>query len=159
MFYRVCLILNSVLSILLIVLAFYIVLIQNDTSNESLSIATSIVISAIFLICFNIICVRADKLNKEQVQIPGRLKLTGKVFFIFALLIAVAIILVIGATIDSFQPLDESRNKMRVISLIITIFLFLVLCFTTIANLIFFSRSLRKNKLRINELINNIGGI
>jgi len=157
MLYRVCLIVNSVLSVLLRVLAAYVILIEGDTSTESLFIASTIVTPSIILMCFNMICFRVDKINKEQAPLSRRLKLTGKVFFILTLLIAVAIILVAVATVNSSQPSNESENKVRTISLIITILLFLVLCFTAIANLVFFSRSLRKNKSLVNEFINKIG--
>jgi len=159
MFYRVCLIINSVLSVLFIVLAFYVILIEGDTSTESLTIAASIVIPSIILICFNMVCFRVDKINKEQAPLSGRLKLTGKVFFVLILLIEVAIILATVSTVNSFLSLDDSGNKGQTISLLIPIFLYLVLCFTSIVSLVFFSKSLRKNKSLVSELINKIGTI
>ena len=159
MFYRICLILNSVLSILLIVLVFYVVLIEGDTSTGSLKIATSILVPAIFLICFDLICFKVDKMNRESVQVSAGLKITGKVFFVFTVLVAIAIILVTGSTINSYKPFPDSRNNMRIISLVITIVLFNVLCFTSIVNLVFFSKSIRKNKTLVNEVIHKIGVI
>jgi hypothetical protein len=109
------------------------------------------------LLWFNFICSKLYKYNKEKINIPGRMKNTGKVFFILVLLIIIGIFVCAIAAYFSFLENDTLSNVWQRTSFAIFLCVFVLSALTAISNLIFFTESIRSNKVIVNEFINDIG--
>ncbi len=157
MFYRICIILNSAFSFLFMFLVFFILLNKGDNPNPPSDIGVSFIFSCAFLIWFNFICFRIDKMNKEQISISKRLKLSGEILFVLIAIIVLIIFSAASIAIIQALTLDSTQKSPSMLSMIIVASLLLLLGITTISNLVFFSRSLKRNKILVNDLINDIG--
>ena len=155
--YRISLVVNTLLSLLFIFISLYAVVIENDFSTTSLSIAGTLFIMSTIFLWFDIICFKVNKVNKELSFISKRLKNTGNVIFVFTLLTVLAVIFFTVLAFIEFPDSDTSSSKFRVIIFAITLFIFLLTAVTGVMNLIFFRKALRKNKAVVNQFINDIG--
>lgn len=159
MLYRICIILNSVLYFLFIFLALFALIIERDFSNLSLTIISSIFLSAGISLWFNFICNRVNKINKERAAITDRLKITGKVLFTLSILNMLAIFfLIIAAIVDLYSKTDFDGERLTSF-VIFVLLIILIVALSALVNLIFFTKALRKNKALVNESINEIGTI
>lgn len=157
MLYRTSLILNSALSFLFIILVFITLLTKGNNSNPPSEFWAFFILGCTLLLCFNLICFRMDRMNKDQTAVSKRLKLLGKVLFILVVLFTSIMLLGIFAVIIQPDKSVNTENSPSELSMGIVITLFALFNITAIANLIFFSKSLRRNKIIVSEFINNIG--
>jgi membrane protease YdiL (CAAX protease family) len=157
MIYRICRVINITICFLFIILALYSVVVLNDFSANSLTMAGIVFITYALLLWFNFICNKLDKYNKERIILSRPIKNTGKVFFILVLFIAIGIFVSAVAAWFSFSENYSQANKWQRTSFAIFIVFFILTAITAISNLIFFTKSIKKNKLVVNEFINDIG--
>jgi hypothetical protein len=141
------------LSFLFIVLAIYALL--TDFSFTSITIASIIIIVFTILLWFNFICIKLHKYNKGQTLILNRVKNTGKILFGFVVICILGILICTVTTYFSF--LSTLPNKLQKTFFSIFLGLFMLCAFTAIANLVFFSKTIRNNKVIVNEFLNEIG--
>jgi hypothetical protein len=157
MFYRICLILNSALSFLFMFLTLFILLDKGDSPNPPFDIGIAFIFSCAFLIWFNFICFRIDKMNKEQISISKRLKLSGEILFVLIALFALIIFSAALIAIIQVHTLDHTQKSPSMLSMIIVASLLILVGITTISNLVFFVKSLKRNKILVTDFINDIG--
>jgi phosphoglycerol transferase MdoB-like AlkP superfamily enzyme len=113
--------------------------------------------SGVFL-WFNFICYRINKFNNEHLSISKRLKIIGTTIFAFNILNVLGILFILVAAIHDYS-ITISNTDGRIAPLLIPLFALLLVCLSAIINLVFYIRTLRKNKALVNDLINEIGVI
>ena len=155
--YRISLVVNTILSLLFIFISFYAVLIEQNLSVTSLSIAGTLLMLSTIYLWFNLICYKLNKANKEGIFISKRLKITGKVLFVFTLLSNLTVTFFMISAFIEMPDSETSSSKFRMIIFAFTLCLFLLIIISGVMNLIFFSKALRKNKTVVNQFINEIG--
>jgi hypothetical protein len=157
MFYRACRIINMALSLLFILVSIYTLFTLDDASVEGIMVSLLLLFFNCAFLLFDFICGKILFNNNEQKLISKNLILSGKILFVINLVCALGVFLCIAAAISSFSDTASKTMQRQKPFYIFFLLLFLFTAITAIFNLIFFSKSLKKNKVVLNELISNIG--
>lgn len=157
MFYRISLIVNTVICIALLLLALFALAIERDFSDISLMVVSVIFIMSGIFLWLNFNCRKLMKINREHSTIPQSFKTTGKFVFVLTILDIVAVLLLIILAISEMINAQSRGSDLKTAPLVITLTLFLLLIFSAVANLIFYRRLVKNNERSINEMISEIG--
>lgn len=157
MLYRVSLIVNTVLCIALLMLAFYALTIEKDFSDLSLSIVLIIFLMCGVFLWQHMLCRNLATYNKEHIPVPKNFKTTGKIVFILTVLDVLAVLLFTIVAIAEAVSAGSRGSELKVAPLLFSFILFFLLGASGIVNLIGYQKALKKNEASVNDLINKIG--
>ena len=157
MLFRLNYFINLVLSSLYILIGIFGFIGEDKLDEDSTIALLFIFITFPVFIVLSIICIRVNKQNRDRIVISSKLKITGIIISVIAGLLSVlAIFYCVEAYVNlSSGSLFTRSDKWAFIQLVLLITMFLGI--SSIVNIIFFGRSLRKNKMLFIEEINTIG--
>jgi hypothetical protein len=157
MFYRVSQVLNITLSCLFILLGFYAVVTANDFPVPAIFALCFIFTAYPTFVWFTFICSKTHRCNTHHSLISKKLKTAGVILTVFTLLFSLLIIIFSIAAVAEFSAFFRPSVKSQWPFLFAFLLLFFMSGLTAIINIIFFSKSLKKNKTIVSEFINTIG--
>ena len=156
MFYRISFILGTILSLFFVLLCGYILFIEQNIASEGRSVSALYMITNSFFLLINFICLKIDKCNVEHRLIPGKLKKSGKLIFLFTI-ISIVIVLFSGiAGLVLRLSSDKVLPEKQTFFFHLIIILLLLSGILAIINLLYFRKVSGNNKKITNQLIDDI---
>ncbi len=99
MFYRISLIINTIISILFIIVFIISTAVNKKINVEAIIGITFCMLIFLVLLWFNSICFKVNRSNKDNNLVSPALKRTGNVLFVFNLIAAIFILICILAAL------------------------------------------------------------
>ena len=158
MFYRISLIINTIISILFIIVFIISTAVNKKINVEAIIGITFCMLIFLVLLWFNSICFKVNRSNKDNNLVSPALKRTGNVLFVFNLIAAIFILICILAALLALLTTGNPESGKTMWPFYLGfIFLFFLTGATAIINGIFFKKAVKINNLLVNDFINDIG--
>ncbi len=156
MFYRISFILGTLISLQFVLFCSYFLFIDQMMESAGKSVSAIFLVTNIFFLLVNFICFKINKCNIEQRFIPLRLKNSGKSLFVFTI-ISIVVVLFSGiAGLLSRLYSEKVIAEKQTLPFFLIITLILLSGILAIINLVYFRKVSRKNKVIINQVIDDI---
>ena len=158
MLFRSGLITNTVLCIFFILLELFLLMFAPEKfPDEARMVFMILAVISFISLCFDFICFKLLKANKEHAEVSGNLIITGNIFFVFMIMTGLTFFLMAIAVISVILETGNVSMLRLLIFYILFILIFLICGISIILNLIYFRRLIKINRQTINAYINDIG--
>jgi magnesium-transporting ATPase (P-type) len=158
MLYKISLIINTAISVLIIIFCCFGIATDTKTEPDVLIGVSLFFLLFLIFIWFNIICFKVNRSNKENNLVSHAVQKTGSILFVFNILAIVVSLICLVASLFSLSSIRSlNANPASWGFYIVFMFLFFLLAVTAIINTVFFKRAIKKNKLLVADFINDIG--
>jgi hypothetical protein len=156
MFYRISIILGTLISLLFVLFCSYFLFIDQMMASAGRSVSAIFLVTNLFFLFSDFICFKINKCNIEQRLIPLKLKTIGKFLFVLTIISIVVVLFSGFAGLLSRLYSEKVIAEKQTISFFVIITLMLLSGILAIINLIYFRKVSRKNNTIINQLIDDI---
>lgn len=156
-FYRACLFLNTVISLLFIIISTYTLITLEKDSVEGIIVSLLLIIINLIFLLFDFICFKIQQYNNQQKIVNKQLVQSGKFLLILNSISSVFVFICIAAAISSFSAFTTKSMQWQLPFYIFFLSLLLICGLTALVNIFFFRNSIKKNKQIVTAVINEIG--